>query len=173
MKKIIAIAVGGCFSALMLCAAGEKPVKVELKDGTGKSVGTAVISPKSTGQGVNIKLDLKGLPPGDHAVHIHANAKCEGPGFTTAGGHFNPDAKKHGLENPDGAHAGDMKNFTVTAKGTAKVTVVDDRVTVAAGLHSIFTNGGTALMIHAKADDYKTDPTGNAGDRIACGVITK
>jgi superoxide dismutase, Cu-Zn family len=173
MKKIIAIAVGGCFSALMLCAAGEKPVKVELKDGTGKSVGTAVISPKSTGQGVNIKLDLKGLPPGDHAVHIHGTAKCEGPGFTTAGGHFNPDAKKHGLENPDGAHAGDMKNFTVKANGTAKVTVTDDRVTMASDLHSIFTNGGTALMIHAKADDYKTDPTGNAGDRIACGVISK
>ena len=88
-------------------------------------------------------------------------------------GHFNPDMKKHGLENPDGAHAGDMKNFTVTAKGTAKATVSDERVNMGTDNHSIFTNGGTALMIHAKPDDYKTDPTGNAGDRIACGLITK
>src|SRR6266481_4049205 len=113
MKRIIAIAVGGCFSALMLCAAGAKPVVVKLADGKGGAVGTATISPKKGGTGVDIKLDVKGLPAGDHAVHIHQNAKCEGPGFTTAGGHFNPDAKKHGLENPDGAHAGDMKNFTV------------------------------------------------------------
>jgi Cu-Zn family superoxide dismutase len=173
VKRIIAIAAGGCFSALMLCAAGEKPVVVKLADGKGAAVGTATISPKKGGTGVEIKLDVKGLPAGEHAVHIHATAKCEGPGFTTAGGHFNPDSKKHGLENPDGAHAGDMKNFTVKANGTAKVTVTDERVTMGTDNHSIFTNGGTALMIHAKADDLKTDPTGNAGDRIACGVITK
>jgi Cu-Zn family superoxide dismutase len=173
MKRIVAIALSGCFGAFVLCAAGPKPVSVKLMDAKGVSVGTATISAKKSGTGVDIKLDLKGLPAGEHAVHIHANAKCEGPAFTTAGGHFNPDTKKHGLENPDGAHAGDMKNFTVSAKGTAKVTVSDERVTMGTDNHSIFTNGGTALMIHAKADDYKTDPTGNAGDRIACGLITK
>jgi superoxide dismutase, Cu-Zn family len=173
MKRIIAIALSGCFGAFMLCAAGEKPVKVEMKDGTGKSIGTATISPKKGGTRVDIKVDFHDLPAGDHALHIHVNAKCEGPGFTSAGGHFNPDGKKHGLENPDGAHAGDMKNFTVDAKGKAKATVSDERVTMGSDNHSIFSNGGTALMIHAKADDMKTDPSGAAGDRIACGVITK
>jgi Cu-Zn family superoxide dismutase len=173
ITRTLAIALSVSFGALMLCAAGPKPVIVKMMDGKGQSVGTATISAKKSGQGVDIKLDLHGLPPGEHALHIHAVAKCEGPAFTTATGHFNPDTKKHGLENPDGAHAGDMKNFTVTAKGTAKATVSDERVTMGTDNHSIFTNGGTALMIHAKADDYKTDPTGNAGDRIACGLITK
>jgi Cu-Zn family superoxide dismutase len=81
--------------------------------------------------------------------------------------------KKHGLQNPDGPHNGDMPNFTVKDNGTAKVSVVNTRVTLGDGPNSLFTNGGTALMIHAKADDMKSDPAGNAGDRIACGVITK
>jgi Cu-Zn family superoxide dismutase len=173
ITRTLAIALSVSFGALMLCAAGPKPVVVKMMDGKGQSVGTATISAKKSGQGVDIKLDLHGLPPGDHALHIHAVGKCEGPAFTTATGHFNPDAKKHGMDNPDGAHAGDMKNFTVTAKGTAKATVTDERVTMGTDNHSIFSNGGTALMIHADKDDYKTDPTGNAGARIACGLITK
>ena len=100
-------------------------------------------------------------------------AKCEGPGFTSAGPHFNPDQKHHGLQNPEGPHAGDMPNFTVEANGMATATLVDPRVNLGDGDHSLFTNGGTALVIHAKADDMKSDPAGNAGDRIACGVITK
>jgi Cu-Zn family superoxide dismutase len=100
-------------------------------------------------------------------------AKCEAPGFTTAGGHFNPDQKQHGMENPAGPHAGDMPNFTVKANGTAKATLVDPRVNMGTDAHSIFANGGTALVIHGAADDMKTDPAGNAGPRIACGVITK
>ena len=145
---------------------------VDLKDAKGNSVGMAMISP-AKGGGVSIDLDVHGLTPGEHALHFHAVPKCEGPDFTSATGHFNPMNKKHGMQNPEGAHAGDMNNFTVDAKGNAKATITNKNVTMGSEANSIYANGGTALMIHAAADDMKTDPSGNAGARIACGTITK
>jgi superoxide dismutase, Cu-Zn family len=151
-----------------------KPVTkktVELKDAKGNSVGTATIVSK--GKGVEVKLALKDLPPGEHALHFHQNPKCDPPDFKSAGGHFNPTGKQHGFDNPNGHHAGDMPNFTVKANGTAKATVKDEDVVLGNGSesNSLFANGGTSIMIHAKADDMKTDPSGNSGDRIACGAI--
>jgi len=171
LHNILAVAGSLVISLAFSAAAQKKAVTVHLSDAQGKSVGTATLSPAA--KGVSIRLNLMNLTPGEHAIHVHAVAKCEGPGFTTAGGHFNPEMKHHGLQNPEGPHAGDMPNFTVAANGTAKATVVAPGVTMGDDAHSVFTNGGTALVIHAKADDMKSDPAGNAGDRIACGVIAK
>jgi Cu-Zn family superoxide dismutase len=164
---------GSATAALFtIAAAAQTPTKVELKGAKGEAVGTATLT--ATGAtGVSIALDVKGLTPGAHGIHLHAVPKCEGPAFTSAGPHFNPDTKKHGMQNPEGPHAGDMNNFTVAADGTAKATVTAPNVTMGTGANSIFTNGGTAVVIHAAADDMKTDPSGNSGDRIACGAITK
>ena len=144
--------------------------KVEVKDAQGKDVGTVVIWDQ--GSGVALQLNLHDLTPGEHAIHFHQVPKCEAPDFKSAGGHFNPESKKHGFDNPEGHHAGDVKNFTVGADGKANAELQDTDVTLKDGPHSLLTNGA-AIVLHAKADDYKTDPSGSSGDRVACGVITK
>jgi superoxide dismutase, Cu-Zn family len=126
-----------------------------------------------TSNGVLIRLTVKGMPAGEHAFHVHAVGKCEPP-FTTAGDHLNPGSKKHGLEAADGAHAGDMPNLHIPSSGDLNVEVVNTMITLAKGQpNSVFDADGSAVVIHAKADDYKSDPAGNAGDRVACGVITQ
>ena len=157
--------------ALLATLASARPVKpvVQLADAQGKSVGTVTLSEHK--KGVEVSGHLHNLPPGEHAIHFHREPKCDAPDFKTAGPHFNPDLKKHGLDNPEGHHNGDNPNITVNAKGKAKFSFYNKDVTLGNDSHSLFANGGTSLVIHAKADDQKTDPAGNAGDRIACGVV--
>jgi Cu-Zn family superoxide dismutase len=145
--------------------------KADLADSQGKKVGTAELT--QTADGVKIALTVSGLAAGQHAFHIHNVGKCEGPDFKSAGAHFNPYNKKHGLKNPDGPHAGDMENIQVGSDGTGKAEIVNKQVTLADGPNSLFHEGGTAFVIHASPDDNVTDPAGNAGARIACGAITK
>ncbi|MGC2410027.1 MAG: superoxide dismutase family protein [Methyloceanibacter sp.] len=140
-----------------------------LKDPSGKEVGRVELT--DTPSGVLMRLDLTGIPQGDHALHVHAVGKCEPPDFKSAGAHFNPDETKHGLMNAEGPHAGDMPNLHVPESGKLVVEVLDDMVTLDAE-RALLDEDGSALVIHAGADDYRTDPAGNAGDRIACGVVT-
>ena len=174
IKLLICAATFGALTLSNLAFAAESTT-LEMKNAKGESLGTVrlnTVNADGTG-GVRFTLNLHGLPPGEHALHVHQNAKCDPPGFTTAGPHFNPDHKQHGMKNPMGPHAGDMDNFVVSEDGIAQVEVIDPNVDMGSDSHSVFSNSGTALVIHAKSDDLKTDPSGNSGDRIACGVIAK
>jgi superoxide dismutase, Cu-Zn family len=150
-------------------AAGDKAT-AQMKDRDGKLVGT--ISLTETPQGVLLNGELDGLPTGPHGFHLHTVGRCEPP-FTSAGGHFNPDNRKHGFHDAGGAHAGDLPNLHVVADGKAVADAMAPGLTVSGGSRSLLDQDGTALVIHARADDYRTDPAGESGDRIVCGILTK
>ena len=145
------------------------PQSFNFNGGDGRLLGSVTVSEDPAGLVMN--LSGIGMPAGVHGIHLHEKGLCDGPKFESAGAHWNPANKKHGRDNPQGAHAGDLANLTVAADGTATVSVPIAGVKMSSGAMMLADADGTALVIHAKADDYKTDPSGDSGDRIACAVV--
>jgi Cu-Zn family superoxide dismutase len=170
----IAVGVLGVVILVVLIAVAlrpREPVAVQLRDAGGTPVGVARLTPDPAG-GTNITVQARGLTPGEHGIHIHEVGKCDPPDFESAGSHFNPFKAQHGLENPDGPHVGDMPNLPVSGNGT----VANYQATISATLDSgretsLLSSNGSALVIHANEDDQMTNPAGNSGARVACGVI--
>ena len=181
----------GAVAASGAAAQSSPTARAEMIDLEGRAVGTATFTQMP--QGVVIRIDLEGLPGGWHAIHIHENASCEPP-FSSAGGHFNPGDEQHGYD-ADGTHAGDLPNIHVLEDGSAQVELVSNRISLsseeptdvnvlnralgavesAAGLraYNILEGNGTAVVVHSGTDDYRTNPAGDSGDRIACGVVQR
>ncbi|MFZ1940118.1 MAG: superoxide dismutase family protein [Terracidiphilus sp.] len=151
--------------------AAAQSAHADIVNAQGATIGHAKFS--TVPDGVKISVTVSQLSPGEHGIHIHNVGKCEGPAFATAGGHFNPTGAHHGIHNAQDPHPhlGDLPNLIVSEKGTGKLTFTATGVTISEGPHSLFHEGGTALVIHAKPDDLTSDPSGNSGDRIACGVV--
>ena len=166
---LVALSLAGCASLGM--QSSDNAAVADVKNAAGQSVATARFT--QAGSVVRILVEAKGLPPGPHAVHVHAVGKCDPPDFTSAGPHFNPLNKQHGALNPQGSHAGDLPNLTVAPDGIGRMETTTEQLTLGLGPTSVWDADGSALVIHANPDDFKTDPTGNAGNRIACGVLEK
>ena len=164
------IVVAGCTTS-----AGQNPVRTLAAAPVIAAAGTAagtISLQQGSADALALHIALRGLPPGLHGIHLHTVGRCDGPAFTTAGGHLNPGQHQHGTDNPAGSHLGDMPNLTVAPDGTvsADLAIAANRQALEA---SLFDADGTAVVIHASSDDYKTDPSGNSGARIACGVFQR
>ncbi|GGA79096.1 superoxide dismutase [Edaphobacter acidisoli] len=171
--RILAAALVACLMTAPAVARSNDSLTVHLKNSKGQDAGTAKFKQLKDGR-VEIKLSLKNIYFGEHAVHIHEHPVCDAPDFKGAGGHFNPSGREHGLENPKGHHNGDLPNISVGEDHMGEATFKVDYLSLdPSASNSIVANGGTAIVIHEHADDMKTDPSGEAGNRIACGVITE
>lgn len=153
-------------------ASAQDVAKARFKNIKGEQIGSATLT--QTPYGVLIDLDVSGIAPGEHGFHVHETGRCaEQDGFKSAGAHFSPKAHQHGVRVEGGPHAGDMMNQFVGADGKLRAHVINTRISLGQGEGNVFDADGSALVIHAKADDYKSQPAGDAGDRIACAVIER
>jgi superoxide dismutase, Cu-Zn family len=166
----LALALGAC-SSPSWPEFGAVGATANLLNSGGYKIGEANFAERRDGGGVDMELQAWDLPPGVYGMHIHDTGFCDSPEFQTAGGHFNPFGKKHGLKNPQGAHAGDLPNLIVPPNGKVSLVVTLREVTLREGVNSLLRPEGTSLVIHANPDDQTTDPAGNSGARMACGVI--
>jgi Cu-Zn family superoxide dismutase len=168
MRVTIVAAALACASLLAGPAHAQPKATADIKDASGKSLGEAVLAQRDGA--VEIDVTLTGLPKGTHAFHIHEVGRCDPP-FESARGHFNPEHKQHGKDNPGGPHAGDLPNIEVSDSGRVKLQVAVKGVSIDGGPGALLDGNGSALVVHEGADDHKTDPAGNSGKRLACGVI--
>jgi Cu-Zn family superoxide dismutase len=182
----LALALAGCVNPQVRAArdAAEAPAaaatpavatggsaRADLRNAQGVLVGTVTL--QQAAQGLLLTVDVANLPPGTHGMHIHAVGRCDPPGFESAGGHFNPTGRQHGARNEMGQHAGDLPNLQVPASGSMRVDIVARELTLGSTGTGMFDADGSAIVVHALADDYRTDPSGASGDRIACGVVSR
>ena len=165
LTAIAATALAGCTTTGTTGATAGRTATAPLRTAAGADVGT--VTATEMAGGIQIKIDARGMPAGMHGAHVHTIGRCDAPDFTTAGGHWNPTAKQHGTSNPAGPHAGDAPNLTIGADGSGSVTIM----LPAGTMDGLLDADGSAFVIHANADDYKTDPSGNSGGRVACGVF--
>lgn len=169
MKKFLIV---GALLMLLSGCAEQNPTKmnIDMFDAAGNNLGKIALEEQAKGSELNV--DLQGLPPGEHAIHFHEVASCKAPDFKSAGNHFNPTEKEHGMMNAKGSHAGDLPNINVDKDGKVKVKL-QSQVTLKEERNSLLTKEGTSIVIHKTLDDGMTQPAGNSGERIACGVIKK
>lgn len=185
MRQAGLLLIGGAALALVSCATdtettepegaivstiGPPILNADLRDGAGRSLARATV--EQSGDSLRVRVEAMGMSPGSYGAHLHTVGRCDPPGFTTAGPHWNPTGQMHGKDNPKGMHKGDLPNLMVGAdgRGSFEYTIPN------AGLSGMLPNrlidaDGAAVVIHAKPDDYRTDPSGNSGDRVACGVL--
>jgi Cu-Zn family superoxide dismutase len=168
---IVPFAVAFPFAAALAAHHEHHAATAALKTADGKTAGQASFTQKP--DGVWLKVEATGIAPGTHGIHLHAVGQCKAPDFASAGGHWNPMHKMHGLDSPKGAHMGDLPNLVVGADGHGKIEALIKGATIGAGDMGLADSDGTAIVIHAGPDDNVTDPSGNSGGRIACGVVTE
>jgi Cu-Zn family superoxide dismutase len=173
-RRIGLAAIGGLATVVLMAslaaASGATAASARLIDATGAEVGWARLTEDAAGR-LHLNVQVNGMTPGHHGIHLHAIGSCVTPAFTSAGGHHNPLGAQHGLDNPAGAHAGDLPNLDVNIVGRGRLQATTDRATLTPGTLTLLDANGSAIIIHAAQDDQHTDPTGNSGTRVACGVI--